>query len=195
MVTRFIRRITGEKAIIWNQIFRRMIFSFNFRSDTDSGRSSDYKSDDNSLKKKLAETELFEAKKYFSLPRPKYVKHNENVVIEQFELPKVKLRENAENFRQRRVGGRRNTVDVSSSDVGNALGIRKTISRSVSALNRPSSNDEIQFKSVGKQPDLVSEETEEDRKPKGPEFIINSRDKPKILDISDPKVLFYHLYL
>lgn len=169
---------------------------FDFRSDTDSGRSSDYKSDDNSLKKKLAETELFEATKYFSLPRPKYLKQNENVVVEQFELPKVKLRENADNFRQRRVGGRRNTVDVSSSDVGNALGIRKTLSRSVSALNRPFNNNEIKFKPVGnsKQRDLILEEIEDgENRPKGPEFIIYSRDKPKILDISDPKVFYLHL--
>lgn len=42
----------------------------NFRSDTDSGRSSDYRSDDNSIKKNLS---TVVENKYFSLPRPKYV--------------------------------------------------------------------------------------------------------------------------
>lgn len=165
-----------------------MFSHFYCRSDTDSGRSSDYKSDDNSLKKKLAETEPFDPTKFFSLPRPKYSRIQEDVAIEQFELPKVKLRDNAENFRQRRVGGRRNTVDVSASDVENALGIRKALSRSASALHRPTnSSDEIRFKP---RMNTKTMEDDDDARVRGPEFIINSRDKPKIVDISDPKVFF-----
>lgn len=166
----------------------KTIFNFLFRSDTDSGRSSDYKSDDNPLMRKLDEQT-----KYFSLPRPKYIRNHENATIaESVEVANVKLRANPENFKQRRVGGRRNTVDVSSSDVENALGIRKSLSRSASALNRPF-QDDFRMKNHVKKSDLILEETEDDDRQKGPEFIINSKEESKVLDISDPKVIFHKL--
>lgn len=161
----------------------------NFRSDTDSGRSSDYRSDDNSHQKRLATMEE-EPIKYFSLPRPKY---NRNAVAEVAEPPKVKLRANPENFRQRRVGGRRYTVDVTSTDVDIALadiGQHKQLSRSISTLNKPF-HDEMKLKTLpnlrfGKKESII-EEDESDR-PKGPEFIVNSNSEIKTLDISDSKV-------
>jgi hypothetical protein len=169
---------------------KKLFLLFFLRSDTDSGRSSDYKSDDNSLRRKLEG----EPTKYFSLPRPKYIRSHENISTDNIvELPIVKLRENPDNFRQRRVGGRRNTVDVSSSDVENALGVRKSLSRSASTLTRPFYDDFRMKNNVvnAKKPDLILEETEEDEKQKGPEFIINSKEESKVLDISDPKVIFH----
>lgn len=162
---------------------------FSSRSDTDSGRSSDYRSDDNSLQKKLATMEE-EPVKYFSLPRPKYNRNPEVKVPEPVELPKVKLRVNADNFRQRRVGGRRFTVDVSSTDVDTALadvGLHRQLSRSISTLNKPL-YDEMKLKA---QPQLKKEsimEEDESERPKGPEFIVNSVSEIKVLDISDNKV-------
>jgi hypothetical protein len=165
--------------------------NFCFRSDTDSGRSSDYKSDDNSLQKKLA-TMHEEPVKYFSLPRPKYNRHAE-IIPEAVELQKVKLRTNAENFRQRRVGGRRFTVDVASADVENALsdvGFKTPLSRSISTLNKPTL-DEMKLKTLpnlkfGKKESIMEED--ESERPKGPEFIVNSNLEIKTFDISDNKV-------
>lgn len=128
--------------------------------------------------------------KYFSLPRPKYNRNPEVKVPELVELPKVKLRVNADNFRQRRVGGRRFTVDVSSTDVDTALadvGLHRQLSRSISTLNKPL-YDEMKLKA---QPHLKKEsimEEDENERPKGPEFIVNSVSEIKLLDISDNKV-------
>lgn len=162
-----------------------------FRSDTDSGRSSDYRSDDNSLQKKLATMEE-EPIKYFSLPRPKYNRNPEKVA-EIVEPLKVKYRENAENFRQRRVGGRRYTVDVTSTDVEIALadiGQQKQLSRSISTLNKPL-YDDLKLRTLPNmkftKKESIMEEDESD-KPNGPEFIVNSNFEIKTLDISDSKV-------
>lgn len=161
-----------------------------FRSDTDSGRSSDYRSDDNSLQKKLATMEE-EPVKYFSLPRPKYNRNVESKLVEADEVPKVKYRTNAENFRQRRVGGRRFTVDVTSTDVESALadiGHQKKLSRSISTLNKPAIDDlkfSVAPRHMKKESIMEEDETE---KPKGPEFIVNSNSEIKTLDISDSKV-------
>jgi hypothetical protein len=132
-----------------------------------------------------------EPMKYFSLPRPKYNRNNENVVIEPVEIPKVKLRANAENFRQRRVGGRRFTVDVASADVENALadiGPQKKLSRSISTLNKQNFDD-LKVRTLPKvmKKESIMEEDEIEG-PKGPEFIVNSHSESKVLDISDNKV-------
>lgn len=128
--------------------------------------------------------------KYFSLPRPKYNRNAEVKVSEPVELPKVKLRVDAENFRQRRVGGRRFTVDVTSTDVETALaevGLHRQLSRSISTLNRPL-NDEMKLKvKPHAKKESIMEEDENER-PKGPEFIINSMSEIKTIDISDNKV-------
>lgn len=133
--------------------------------------------------------------KYFSLPRPKY-NRNPEILPEPVELPKVKLRVNAENFRQRRVGGRRFTVDVASADVENALadvGFKKPLSRSSSTLNKPI-HDEAKLRTLpnvkfGKKESIMEED--ESERPKGPEFIVNSNLKIKTFDISDNKVNFW----
>ncbi|CRK95274.1 CLUMA_CG008699, isoform A [Clunio marinus] len=158
------------------------------KSDTDSGRSSDYRSDDNSLQKKLARMNE-EPVKYFSLPRPKYNRKSENIPVE---IPKIKYRSNAEVFRQRRVGGRRFTVDITSSEVDTALadvGQQKPLSRSISNLNKPK-YDEMNFKTLPNmklaKKESIIEEDESDR-PKGPEFIVNSTAEIKTIDISDMK--------
>lgn len=125
--------------------------------------------------------------KYFSLPRPKYIRNPENVIPEPVELHKVKLRTNAENFRQKRVGGRRFTVDIASTEVDSALadiGQQKQLSRSISALNKPTHDD---LKLVKRKKEAIIEEDESER-PKGPEFIVNSMSEIKTIDISDGKV-------
>lgn len=127
--------------------------------------------------------------KYFSLPRPKYNRNPEIINPEPVEMPKVKYRTNAENFRQRRVGGRRYTVDVTSTDVETALadiGHTKQISRSISALNKPN-YDDMKVKFFANKKESIMEE-DESEKPKGPEFIVNSNSEVKSLDISDNKV-------
>lgn len=129
--------------------------------------------------------------KYFSLPRPKYNRKPEKTIAE--EPPKVKLRANAENFRQRRVGGRRFTVDVAATDVDMALsdvGSHRKISRSISALNRPVTGD-FNAKSLPRVTQLDKDpiiEEDEGERPKGPEFILNSVSEVKVIDISDNKV-------
>lgn len=164
---------------------------FNFRSDTDSGRSSDYRSDDNSLQKKLATMEE-EPVKYFSLPRPKYSRNPDKIIPELVELSKVKYRANAENFRQKRVGGRRFTVDVTANDVETALsdvGQQRKISRSSSTLNKH--YDEIKIRTLPKQAKKQSiMEEDENEVPKGPEFIVNSTVDAISIDIGDNKVKF-----
>lgn len=127
--------------------------------------------------------------KYFSLPRPKYNRKPEKTIAE--EPPKVKLRANAENFRQRRVGGRRFTVDVAATDVDlaiNDVGLHRQLSRSISALNRPTTGD-FHSKVVPRcnQKESIIEEDESER-PKGPEFIVNSIAEVKVIDICDNKV-------
>jgi hypothetical protein len=112
------------------------------------------------------------------------------------ELPKVKLRTNAENFRQRRVGGRRYTVDVTSADVDTALAdvaVRKSLSRSSSTLNKPI-HDDMKVRTLPKfsTKESIMEE-DESEKPKGPEFIVNSTREIKTIDISDSKVKFVEL--
>lgn len=127
--------------------------------------------------------------KYFSLPRPKYNRNPENRNVETAEPLKVKLRTNAENFRQRRVGGRRFTVDVTSTDVETALadiGQQKSLSSSVSALNKLRSN-EMKLKNLPNKKLTISEE-DENEQPKGPEFIANSVSEVKTVDITDAKV-------
>lgn len=131
--------------------------------------------------------------KYFSLPRPKYNRRPESANSEPVEIPKVKYRANAENFRQRRVGGRRFTVDVASSDVETALadmGLQKPLSRSISTLNKPI-YDDLKLRTLPNlkhsQKESIMEEDEVE-KPKGPEFIVNSVSEIKTLDISDLKV-------
>lgn len=129
--------------------------------------------------------------KYFSLPRPKYNRNPE--AIESVEISKVKYRTNAENFRQRRVGGRRFTVDIASTDIEIALGDmvqQKHLSRSISTLNRLS-YDDMKLKTLpnmklGTKQSIMEED--EGERPKGPEFIINSNSEIKTLDISDNKV-------
>lgn len=162
---------------------------FNFRSDTDSGRSSDYRSDDNSLQRKLATMEE-EPIKYFSLPRPKYNRNPEIKIAQPVEIPKIKYRTNAENFRQRRVGGRRFTVDVTSTDVDAALtdiAQHKQLSRSISTLSKPLFDDVKLPSMIFTKKESIMEEDEGER-PKGPEFIVNSNSDIKTLDISDNKV-------
>lgn len=131
--------------------------------------------------------------KYFSLPRPKYNRNPDQIVPDPVELVKVKYRANAENFRQKRVGGRRFTVDVTSNDVETALsdvGQQKKISRSISTLNKPV-YDEIKIrtltlpKQAKKQPIIEEDENEG---PKGPEFIVNSTADVMTVDIGDNKV-------
>lgn len=126
--------------------------------------------------------------KYFSLPRPKYNRNSECNFPESVELSKLKYRANAENFRQRRVGGRRFTVDVTTNDVEIALadvGQQKSLSRSVSALNKP--NYEAKLKSLSNKKLTIKEE-DENESPKGPEFIVNSVSEIKTMDISNNKV-------
>ena len=126
--------------------------------------------------------------KYFSLPRPKYNRNPETKITEGVDVSKVKYGTNAENFRQRRVGGRRFTVDVTSADVEIALtdiGQQKSLSRSVNALNKP--NYEMKVKSLPNKKLTIKEEDESEQ-PKGPEFIVNSVSEVKILDITGNKV-------
>lgn len=132
-----------------------------------------------------------EPAKYFSLPRPKYNRNADKILPEPIELPKVKYRANAETFRQRRVGGRRFTVDVASADVDTALADivhQKPLSRSISTLNRPN-YEELKLKSLPRhaKKESIIEEDESER-PKGPEFIVNSITEIKTIDISDNKV-------
>lgn len=128
--------------------------------------------------------------KYFSLPRPKYNRKPEKTIAE--EPPKVKLRVNAEHFRQRRVGGRRFTVDVAATDVDMAfgdVGLHRQLSRSISALNRPVAGDfHAKLVPRGNQKESIIEEDESER-PKGPEFIVNSIAEVKVIDICDNKVV------
>lgn len=129
--------------------------------------------------------------KYFSLPRPKYNRKPEKTIAE--EPPKVKLRANAENFRQRRVGGRRFTVDIAATDVDMALSdglLHRQVSRSISALNRPATVD-FNAKPLQRANQLEKQsiiEEDESERPKGPEFILNSISEVKVIDISDNKV-------
>lgn len=131
--------------------------------------------------------------KYFSLPRPKYNRNPEVKAPEPVEVPTVKFRVNAENFRQRRVGGRRFTVDVTSTDVETALaevGVPRKLSRSISTLNKPL-YDEMKLQAPHMKKESIMEEDENER-PKGPEFIVNSMSEIKTLDISDNKVKDFH---
>lgn len=129
--------------------------------------------------------------KYFSLPRPKYNRNPEKIIPEPVELSKIKYRTNAENFRQKRVGGRRFTVDIAVSDVETALadvGHQRKISRSITTLNK-AHHEEFNVKTILKQmkKQPIMEEDEVER-PKGPEFIVNSTAEIINADISDNKV-------
>lgn len=131
--------------------------------------------------------------KYFSLPRPKYSRKPEVTIPETVEIPKVKFRQNPENIRQRRVGGRRFTVDISTTDVDCALADivqQKQLSRSISALNKPIHDDmnmkTLPFMKQTKKEPIIEED--ESERPKGPEFIVNSVSEIKTIDISENKV-------
>lgn len=129
--------------------------------------------------------------KYFSLPRPKYNPNPDSKIADPVELSKIKYRTNAENFRQRRFGGRRFTVDVTSTEVETALadiGKQKSLSRSVSSLNKPSHN-EMKLNGLSNKKLTITEEDESEQ-PKGPEFIVNSVSETKTIDISDNKVRY-----
>lgn len=134
--------------------------------------------------------------KYFSLPRPKYSRNPEKIVPQVIDLPKVKYRTNAEQFRQKRVGGRRFTVDVTSNEVETALVDvvhQKKVSRSISTLNKPIFGGEINLRQVPK-PMKSRTIMEEDERPKGPEFIVNSTAETMNIDISDNKVQTFNIY-
>lgn len=138
-----------------------------------------------------------EAFKYFSLPRPKYnsvsMSNIPEITQPSPDYIKPKLREPAENQQNPR-GGRRFTVDVSSSDVATALadiGITKrTMSRSNSNLNaiyegemKISTLPNMKIKR-----DNMLKQTNEKKELSGPEFIVNSNTETKVLDITDNKV-------
>jgi hypothetical protein len=152
-----------------------------FRSDTDSGRSSDYR-DDNVLTVKPLSKDL-EVNKYFSLPRPKYNPKPEVAVA-----PQVKMR--AEENRGAR-GGRRFTVDVSSNDVAVALadiGIKKStaVSRSHTHLNAISES-EMKISTLPNMKIKKELPREDKRELSGPEFVVQQT-HAKLVDITDSKV-------
>jgi len=115
---------------------------------------------------------LEEPIKYFSLPRPKY---NPNGIDKApalqptppaaIEVSKVKRRVDAENIRQKRVGGRRFTVtDVASNDIKTALadlGIKKFF-RSSSELHH-SLEDEMKLRTLPnmKRKEVIPEEEDD----------------------------------
>lgn len=106
---------------------------------------------------------------------------------------KPKLRELAENHQNPR-GGRRFTVDVSSSDVATAMaeiGITKrTMSRSNSNINaiyegemKISTLPNMKIKR-----DNALKHSNEKKELSGPEFVVDSNTETKVLDITDNKV-------
>ncbi|KAG5673931.1 hypothetical protein PVAND_003932 [Polypedilum vanderplanki] len=173
----------SEEKEIKNDICNTESSKDDIRSDTDSGRSSDYR-DDNPLMNKPLSAEL-EANKYFSLPRPKYSPKPENVAI-----PTVKMRTTADENRAAR-GGRRFTVDVSSNDVATALadiGIKRSVvSRSHTHLNAISESE----MKISTLPNMkIKKELPKKKKElTGPEFIIHSQTHAKLIDITDSKCL------
>lgn len=163
-----------------------------FRSDTDSGRSSDYRSDDNSLNSKKLPT-MPEENKFFSLPRPKYTLIPEKTQILAPPPMEAKVKRKMDNYRQKRVGGRRYTVDVSANDISNALTQhekRKIISKSSNHLNAVMEGDEMKLRTLPnmKLTKKITVDDDDEERAQGPEFIVNATTEPKMIDISDSKV-------
>lgn len=165
------------------------IFS-NCRSDTDSGRSSDYREDNPSLNKSLALD--FEPNKYFSLPRPKYNAKAE-VISPDYEKPKLRVA--SEAAIEARRGGRRFTVDVASNDVATALADIGIKSRSNTHLNAIYESDmKISTLPNMKLRKEVARECNNNDKREllGPEFIINSNTIANVIDLTDHKVRYFY---
>jgi hypothetical protein len=151
-----------------------------YRSDTDSGRSSDYRIEDNQQQLSKPLTLELESAKFFSLPRPKYNPKPE-VVCQQKE---IRLKSSSQNAAENRRGGRRFTVDVNSNDVANALADIGVKSRSSNNLNAIQEGGDFKISTL---PNMKLK-SGEDLTRNGPEFIANSNSKAKAIDITNNKV-------
>jgi hypothetical protein len=151
------------------------------RSDTDSGRSSDYRIDDNKVSSAM--TLDLESNKYFSLPRPKYNPKANSIASEIYEKPKTRAAV-VENRR----GGRRFTVDIASNDVATALADIGIKSRSNTHLNAIYES-EMKISTLPNMK-LKKEAAKSDGENQlmGPEFIINANSIANVIDITDNKV-------
>lgn len=134
-----------------------------------------------------------EENKFFSLPRPKYTSIPEKIQLVAPAPMEAKVKRKMDNYRQKRVGGRRFTVDVSANDISNAISQnekRKIISRSSNHLNVVMEGDEMKLRTLPNMKLSKKMEIDEDDevRAQGPEFIVNATSEAKVLNISDSKV-------